>query len=90
MGRVAEPEDFVGVTVFLASKASEMVTGHILAVKYNLTLIGSDFTGNEVKEGRFARAIRADDAEYLSTIHIKVEIMNRPHLPKGLAQLMRC
>jgi len=32
IGRVAEPEDFVGVTVFLASRASEMVTGHILAV----------------------------------------------------------
>jgi len=32
IGRVAEPEDFVGVTVFLASQASEMVTGHILAV----------------------------------------------------------
>lgn len=32
IGRAAEPEDFVGVTVFLASDASEMVTGHVLSV----------------------------------------------------------
>jgi NAD(P)-dependent dehydrogenase (short-subunit alcohol dehydrogenase family) len=32
MGRAAEPEDFVGPTVFLASDASEMVTGHVLSV----------------------------------------------------------
>ncbi|MFC1867754.1 SDR family NAD(P)-dependent oxidoreductase [Thermodesulfobacteriota bacterium] len=32
LGRAAEPEDFVGVTVFLASDASEMVTGHVLSV----------------------------------------------------------
>ncbi|MEW6425613.1 MAG: glucose 1-dehydrogenase [Bacillota bacterium] len=31
-GRAAEPEDFVGAAVFLASDASEMVTGHILYV----------------------------------------------------------
>ena len=64
--------------------------GHILAVKDNLTRIGPDFARNEVEEGRFPRTIGADDAEYLSLIHIKVEIMNRPHFPKGLAQLMRC
>lgn len=32
LGRVAEPDDFVGVTIFLASAASEMVTAHILSV----------------------------------------------------------
>ena len=32
MGRAAEPEDFIGATVFLASDASEMVTAHILSV----------------------------------------------------------
>ena len=32
LGRVAEPEDFVGPTVFLASQASAMVTAHMLAV----------------------------------------------------------
>jgi gluconate 5-dehydrogenase len=32
MGRAAEPEDFVGATIFLASDASEMVTAHILSV----------------------------------------------------------
>jgi NAD(P)-dependent dehydrogenase (short-subunit alcohol dehydrogenase family) len=32
MGRAAEPEDFVGVTIFLASDASEMVTAHMLSV----------------------------------------------------------
>jgi len=32
LGRAAEPEDFIGATVFLASNASEMVTGHLLSV----------------------------------------------------------
>lgn len=32
MGRLAEPEDFRGAILFLASEASAMVTGHILAV----------------------------------------------------------
>ena len=32
MGRAAEPEDFIGSTIFLASDASEMVTAHILSV----------------------------------------------------------
>ena len=32
MGRAAEPEDFIGATVFLASDASQMVTAHILSV----------------------------------------------------------
>jgi gluconate 5-dehydrogenase len=32
MGRAAEPKDFIGATVFLASDASEMVTAHILSV----------------------------------------------------------
>ncbi len=32
MGRFALPEEFVGPTVFLASKASDFVTGHILYV----------------------------------------------------------
>lgn len=32
LGRAAVPEDFIGATVFLASEASAMVTGHTLAV----------------------------------------------------------
>ncbi|MGI6038373.1 MAG: SDR family NAD(P)-dependent oxidoreductase [Limnochordia bacterium] len=32
LGRVGQPEDIVGAAIFLASKASAMVTGHILAV----------------------------------------------------------
>lgn len=32
LGRAAQPEDFVGATIFLASRASEMVTAHILSV----------------------------------------------------------
>ena len=32
LGRVAEPEDFIGPTIFLASEASAMVTAHMLAV----------------------------------------------------------
>ena len=32
LGRLAEPEDILGAALFLASPASSMVTGHILAV----------------------------------------------------------
>lgn len=32
LGRFAEPEEYIGPTVFLASDAASMVTGHILAV----------------------------------------------------------
>jgi NAD(P)-dependent dehydrogenase (short-subunit alcohol dehydrogenase family) len=32
LGRAAEPADFVGPTIFLASGASAMVTGHVLSV----------------------------------------------------------
>jgi NAD(P)-dependent dehydrogenase (short-subunit alcohol dehydrogenase family) len=32
MGRLAEPEEVVGAVLFLASRASAMVTGHVLAV----------------------------------------------------------
>jgi NAD(P)-dependent dehydrogenase (short-subunit alcohol dehydrogenase family) len=32
LGRLAEPEEMVGAVVFLASRASAMATGHILAV----------------------------------------------------------
>jgi NAD(P)-dependent dehydrogenase (short-subunit alcohol dehydrogenase family) len=32
MGRIGEPEDVVGAVLFLASRASALVTGHILAV----------------------------------------------------------
>jgi NAD(P)-dependent dehydrogenase (short-subunit alcohol dehydrogenase family) len=32
LGRLAEPEELVGAVLFLASRASAMVTGHVLAV----------------------------------------------------------
>jgi len=32
MGRIAEPDELVGAVLFLASRASAMVTGHVLAV----------------------------------------------------------
>ena len=32
LGQLAEPEDIVGAALFLASRASRMVTGHTLAV----------------------------------------------------------
>ena len=32
LGRAAEPDDFVGTTIYLASDASAMVTAHMLAV----------------------------------------------------------
>jgi NAD(P)-dependent dehydrogenase (short-subunit alcohol dehydrogenase family) len=32
MGRLAEPEEMAGAALFLATHASDMVTGHILAV----------------------------------------------------------
>jgi NAD(P)-dependent dehydrogenase (short-subunit alcohol dehydrogenase family) len=32
LGRIAEPEDLVGAAVFLASRASDYVTGHVLMV----------------------------------------------------------
>ncbi len=32
MGRLAEPEEMIGAVLFLASRASAMVTGHVLAV----------------------------------------------------------
>lgn len=32
LGRLAEPEEYIGPTVFLASDAASMVTGHVLAV----------------------------------------------------------
>jgi len=32
MGRVGEPEDVVGAVLYLASRASALVTGHTLAV----------------------------------------------------------
>ena len=38
LGRMAEPEDFVGAVVYLASEASSMVTGHILSVDAGWTV----------------------------------------------------
>jgi NAD(P)-dependent dehydrogenase (short-subunit alcohol dehydrogenase family) len=32
MGRLAEPEEIIGAVLFLASRASAMVTGHVLAI----------------------------------------------------------
>jgi len=32
MGRLAEPEEMVGAVIFLTSRASAMVTGHVLAI----------------------------------------------------------
>jgi NAD(P)-dependent dehydrogenase (short-subunit alcohol dehydrogenase family) len=32
LGRIGEPDDLVGPAIFLASDASRMVTGHVLAV----------------------------------------------------------
>jgi len=32
LDRFAEPEEYIGPTVFLASDASSMMTGHVLAV----------------------------------------------------------
>ena len=38
LGRMAQPEDFVGAVVYLASGASSMVTGHILRVDAGWTV----------------------------------------------------
>ncbi len=32
MGRIGQPKDLIGAAVFLASDASNMVTGHVLNV----------------------------------------------------------
>jgi len=40
MGRIAVPKDIIGVCVFLASSASDFITGQIIYVDGGLTLIG--------------------------------------------------
>ncbi|MEM2103744.1 MAG: SDR family oxidoreductase [Candidatus Bathyarchaeia archaeon] len=40
MGRIATPKDVIGVCVFLASPASDYITGQIIYVDGGLTLIG--------------------------------------------------
>ena len=40
MGRIAEPEDVVNACIFLASRASDFITGQILYVDGGLTAIG--------------------------------------------------
>ncbi len=37
LGRIATPEDIVGPTVFLASKASDFITGQIIYVDGGMT-----------------------------------------------------
>ena len=32
MGRMGQPDELVGTVVYLASEASRMVTGHVLAI----------------------------------------------------------
>jgi 2-deoxy-D-gluconate 3-dehydrogenase len=39
LGRVAEPEDTVGAVVYLASPASDLVTGHTLVVDGGWTAV---------------------------------------------------
>lgn len=39
LGRAAVPEDFIGATVFLASEASAMVTGHVLSVDGGILML---------------------------------------------------
>jgi NAD(P)-dependent dehydrogenase (short-subunit alcohol dehydrogenase family) len=38
MGRVGEPDEIVGPAIFLASRASSMVTGHVLLVDGGMTV----------------------------------------------------
>ncbi len=38
LGRVGEPEEIVGPVVFLASRASSMITGHVLTVDGGMTI----------------------------------------------------
>ena len=40
LGRIAKPEDIVGVCIFLASPASDFITGQIIYVDGGLTAIG--------------------------------------------------
>lgn len=64
LGRIAQPEDIVGAAVFLASRASDYVTGHMLAVDGGFT-IGESWPlpshgGNEAPPGEVRTVEPAD------------------------------
>jgi gluconate 5-dehydrogenase len=38
MGRIAEPDDYIGTAIYLASDASNFVTGQVIFVDGGITL----------------------------------------------------